>query len=107
MLQGGYIDSGLFTIEDDHWKFARKMLSSEFTSGKLKKVKWLTITQYIFLNKDRLHQKMYVELTVPNFTNDSRTANSLIIHLGKKNLSTSAAVKVTVKRFWPLSLIYL
>ena len=35
---GGAIDSSLLNIPGEHWKFARKMLSPEFSSGKLKKV---------------------------------------------------------------------
>ncbi|XP_067950116.1 cytochrome P450 3A29-like isoform X2 [Watersipora subatra] len=35
---GGVIDEGLFSIGGEHWKFVRKMLSPEFSSGKLKRL---------------------------------------------------------------------
>jgi len=38
LVVGGQIDEGLFTIEGDHWKHCRKVMSSEFSSGKIKKV---------------------------------------------------------------------
>jgi len=42
LLFGGALDQGLFSMEGDHWRHSRKMLSSEFSSGKLKKVRWVT-----------------------------------------------------------------
>ena len=42
---GSAIDNGLFSISGEHWKFARKMLSPEFSSGKLKKVCSNTLAQ--------------------------------------------------------------
>ena len=38
MQAGGPIDESLFSLEGEHWKFVRKMLSPEFSSGKLKRV---------------------------------------------------------------------
>ena len=35
---GGFTDSSLISVEGEHWKMNRKMLSPEFSSGKLKKV---------------------------------------------------------------------
>lgn len=48
---GGAIDDGLFSIGGDHWKFARKMLSPEFSSGKLKKVNCITSVRVVTTNR--------------------------------------------------------
>ena len=35
---GGNLDNGILSIKGDHWRFARRLLSPVFTSGKLKQV---------------------------------------------------------------------
>ena len=42
---GGSIGSSLFGVEGEHWKHNRKLLSAEFSSGKLKKVCMDTIAK--------------------------------------------------------------
>jgi len=36
--QGGAFDAGIFSIGGEHWKSNRRLLSPEFSSGRIKKV---------------------------------------------------------------------
>jgi hypothetical protein len=51
---GGSLNSSLFSIEGEHWKHARKTLSAEFSSGKLKKV-WFTS-----LSSERVYNHLHL-----------------------------------------------
>ena len=46
---GGFTDSSLISVEGEHWKMNRKMLSPEFSSGKLKKVQSLLVWAQSFV----------------------------------------------------------